>query len=77
MYVETGHLLYADAAGSLWAVEFDVDRGAEVGDAGARASTGYPVFRGYWAQYSVSRNGTMVYQTRSSGGQPSGSSSFL
>ena len=32
-YVETGHLLYADQSGGLWAVEFNVGRGEVVGEA--------------------------------------------
>ncbi len=31
-YIETGHLLYADVSGTLWAVAFDARRGEVVGD---------------------------------------------
>ena len=67
MYVETGHLLYADQAGGLWAVEFNVGRGEVVGDA-VPVLDGLSIFRGHWARYSVSRNGTLVYSTGFAGG---------
>ena len=60
MYVETGHLLYADQAGGLWAVEFDVRRAEVVGD-GVPVLDGLSMPRGWFARYSVSRNGTLVY----------------
>ena len=60
MYVETGHLLYADQAGGLWAVEFNVGRGEVVGDA-VPVLDGLSILTGAWARYSVSRNGTLVY----------------
>ena len=66
MYVETGHLLYADGAGGLWAVEFNVGRGDVVGDA-VPVLDGLSILGAQWARYSVSRNGTLVY---SSGGGP-------
>ena len=72
MYAETGHLLYADLAGGLWAVEFNVGRGEVVGDP-------VPVLDGLsvvgslrWARYSVSRNGTLVYGAGAGVGAGSG-----
>jgi Tol biopolymer transport system component len=62
-YVETGHILYVDASGGLWAVPFDANRSEMLGGA-------VPIFDGlgviYFgpsvhARYSVSRNGTLVY----------------
>ena len=63
MYVETGHLLYADQTGGLWAVEFNVGRAEVVGEA-VPVLDGLSVPRPYWARYSVSRNGTLVYEAR-------------
>ena len=67
MYVETGHLLYADVAGGLWAVEFNVGRGEVVGDA-VLVLDGLSILNGWWARYSVSRNGTLVYSAGLAGG---------
>ena len=67
MYVETGHLLYADVAGGLWAVEFNVGRGEIVGDA-VPVLDGLSILSGTWARYSVSRNGTLVYSAGGVGG---------
>ena len=62
-YVETGHLLYVDGSGGLWALPFDAANGDVLGDA-------VPVLDGVsvipFAQfrlprYSVSRNGTLAY----------------
>ena len=58
-YVETGHILYADASGGLWALPFDSGRGEVLGGA-------VPIFDGLSvlgvnARFSVSRNGTLVY----------------
>ncbi len=69
-YVETGHLLYADGAGGLWAVPFDARRGEVLGGA-------VPVFDGLTvlgpsARYSVSRNGTLVYGTGGAAGAGTG-----
>ena len=61
MYVETGHLLYADQAGSLWAVEFNVGQAEVVGDA-VPVLDGLSIPRTDFARYSVSRNGTLVYE---------------
>ena len=61
MYVETGHLLYVDLAGSLWAVAFDLGMGALVGDP-VPVLDGIRISRTQWARYSVSRSGTLVYE---------------
>ncbi len=64
-FVETGHLLYVDGAGGLWAVQFDPARGEVLGRA-------VPVLEGLSAaliaRYSVSRNGTLVYGAGGLGG---------
>ena len=70
-YVETGHILYLDDAGGLWALPFDAANGDVLGDA-------VPVLDGVstpslgeyrFPRYSISRNGTLVYGT---GGSTSG-----
>ena len=66
MYVETGHLLYADVAGGLWAVEFNLGRGEVVGDA-VPVLDGLSILNGQWARYSVSRSGTLVYSAGAGG----------
>ena len=62
-YVETGHLLYVDESGGLWALPFDAANGDVLGDA-------VPVLDGLsvipfgpflFPRYSVSRNGTLAY----------------
>ena len=62
-YVETGHLLYVDESGGLWARPFDAANGDVLGDA-------VPVLDGVsvipfgpflFPRYSVSRNGTLAY----------------
>jgi serine/threonine-protein kinase len=64
-YVETGHVLYVDEEGGLWARRFDPASGELSGEA-------TPVLQGIglrfnvFARYSVSRTGTLVY-----GGGPS------
>ena len=70
-YVETGHILYADASGGLWALPFDANRLEVLGGA-------VPLFDGLsivtagggcgYARYSVSRNGTLVYGAGASAG---------
>ena len=61
-YVETGHILYADGSGGLWALPFDANRLEVLGGA-------VPIFDGVrmlgnlFARYFVSRNGTLVYGT--------------
>jgi len=66
-YVETGHLLYSDQFGTLWAVDFDPTR---------RETTGTPVPvlddlslpRDWYARYSVSGTGTIIYGRGSAAG---------
>jgi Tol biopolymer transport system component len=69
-FSESGHLLYADGTGGLWAAPFDTERGEVVG-------ASVPIFDGLsilgefgasFARYSVSRNGTLVYGAGASGG---------
>jgi eukaryotic-like serine/threonine-protein kinase len=59
LYSETGHILYVDQSGGLWAVAFDAASGEVLGGP-------VPLFDGLSVQgddarYSVSRNGTLVY----------------
>ncbi len=66
MYVASGHLLYLDPGGGLWAAPFDPDRKETTGDA-------KPVLQGVMTtfvlgRYSVSRNGTLVYGAGPSSG---------
>ena len=67
-YVETGHLLYLDDAGGLWALPFDAANGDVLGDAvPILDGVSIPSFQGFpFPRYSVSRNGTLVYGTGSS-----------
>ncbi len=69
-YVETGHLLYTDASGSLWAAPFDARRGELLGGA-VPMFDGLTVIRVH-ARYSVSRNGTLVYGAGGGAGLASG-----
>jgi dipeptidyl aminopeptidase/acylaminoacyl peptidase len=70
LYVETGHILYVDASGGMWAVPFDANRGEMLGGP-------VPIFDGlaliYFGpsvhvRYSVSQNGTLVYGAGGGGG---------
>ena len=66
-YVETGHVLYTDEEGGLWARPFDPGTGEVSGEA-------TPVLQGIgrainWvSRYSVSRTGTLVYSVGGGGG---------
>ena len=75
-YVETGHILYVDLSGGLWAVPFDTARGEVLGGA-------VPIFEGLsvfpyggasLARYSVSMNGTLVYSAGAGGAGVAGGS---
>jgi Tol biopolymer transport system component len=57
-YIETGHLIYADA-GTLWAVRFDLARLELVGDAAPVIE--HVMTLGQAANFSVSGHGTLVY----------------
>ncbi len=59
-YVETGHLLYVDLFGGLWAVAFDASRGNVLSEP-VPILGGISVLRGQFGRYSVSGNGTLVY----------------
>ena len=62
-YVETGHILYLDGSGGLWALPFDAEDGDVLGDA-VPILDGVSVipFAQYrFPRYSVSRNGTLAY----------------
>ena len=59
-YIETGHLLYADVSGTLWAVAFDARRGEVVGDP-VTLFDGVSIPRTFAARFAVSQNGTLVY----------------
>ncbi len=67
MYVETGHLLYVDASGTLWAVAFDARRGEIVGEP-VTLLDGVTRPNAAWARFAVSDNGTLVYSTGGVGG---------
>ena len=63
LYVETGHILYVDGSGGMWALPFDAANGDVLGDA-------VPVLDGVSVipfqaarvpRFSVSRNGTLAY----------------
>ena len=62
-YVDTGHILYVDGTGGLWALPFDATR-REVLGGPVHILDGLSIFRvrgrGF-ARFSVSRNGTLVY----------------
>jgi serine/threonine-protein kinase len=59
-YVETGHLIYTDGNQGLWAVPFDLDGLAVAGDP-VPVLTGLTTFVGLYADFDVSRNGTLAY----------------
>ena len=63
VYVETGHILYLDGSGGLWALPFDAGNGDVLGNA-VPIVDGVSVmsFQEYrFPRYSVSRNGTLAY----------------
>jgi len=67
MYVETGHLLYTDVSGTLWAVALDARQGEVVGEPVTLfdgVSKPAPPF----ARFTVSQNGTLVYSAGVAGG---------
>ena len=70
-YVETGHILYADASGGLWALPFNAS-GLEVLGGAVPIFDDLSVSRGVHARYSVSRNGTLVYGAGGSTGRRGG-----
>ena len=70
-YVDTGHLLYVDAAGTLWAAPFDSFQARITGDP-VTLFDGLSRPTPFYARFSVSDNGTLVYGAGSStlGGGP-------
>ena len=70
IYVQTGHLLYADVAGTLWVAAFDPEEGEVLGEP-VVVFDGLAKPNHYYARFSVSRNGTLVYGARPVGGQAS------
>ena len=60
VYVETGHLIYADVSGTLWAVAFD-PRAGEVAGEPATLFGGLTKSTPAYARFSVSNTGTLVY----------------
>ena len=60
LHVETGHLLYVDVSGTLWAVAFDLREGEIVGEP-VTMFDGLTKTRESSARYRVSQNGTLVY----------------
>ena len=78
-YVETGHILYVDESGGLWALPFDAANGDVLGDA-------VPVLDGVsiipfgpylLPRYSVSGNGTLAYGAGGGAGAASAGLQFL
>ena len=67
VYVETGHLLYTDVSGTLWAVAFDARRGEVVGDP-VTLFDGVSIPTVVGPRFAVSRNGTLVYGAGVAGG---------
>jgi len=67
VYVETGHLLYTDVSGTLWAVAFDARQGQVVGEP-VTLFDGVSRPASVWARFAVSQNGTLVYATGFAGG---------
>ncbi len=63
-YVETGHILYVDTSGGLWALPFDANRGSVLG-APVPILEGVSIFPAppgrRFSRFSISRNGTLVY----------------
>jgi serine/threonine-protein kinase len=66
-YVDTGHLLYTDVAGTLWAVAFDPNAG-EIRGEPVTVFDGLTKPQDQYARFSVSQNGTLVYGAGLSGG---------
>ena len=60
VYVETGHLLYTDVSGTLWAVAFDARQGEIVGEP-VTLFDGVSKPGSHFARFAVSQNGTLVY----------------
>jgi serine/threonine-protein kinase len=70
-YVATGHVIFVDLQGGLWAQPFDVDRLQTAGDAVPMVS-GLAVASGAFAKYSISDDGTLVYGIGTATGAGSG-----
>ena len=64
-YVPTGHLIYAQAGGSLWAVPFDGDRLEMTGDPVPVLFEGFRIENGSAVQFAFAENGSAVYIARS------------
>ena len=60
VYVETGHLLYTDVSGTLWAVAFDARQGEVVGEP-VTLVDGVSKPTPFQARFAVSETGTLVY----------------
>ena len=60
-YVPTGHLIYAQAGGSLWAVPFDGDRLEMTGDPVPVLFEGFRIEAGSAVQFTFAKNGSAVY----------------
>ena len=60
VYAETGHVVYVDQQGGLWAAPFDVAAGEVTGEA-TPILEGVVVRFDRFARFDVSRNGTLVY----------------
>ena len=64
-YVPTGHLIYAQAGGSLWAVPFDADRLEITGDPVPVLFEGFGIEGGSAVQFTFAENGSAAYIARS------------
>jgi serine/threonine-protein kinase len=72
VYTESGHVVYVDQQGGLWAAPFDAAAGEVTGEA-TPILEGIVVRFDRFARFDVSRNGTLVYGLGLSiggGGQP-------
>jgi len=65
-YSDSGHLVYTDGDQGLWAVPFDVRR-LETTGGPVPVVTGVTTFGGIYANFGISRNGTLVYEVGGGG----------
>ena len=63
-YVPTGHLIYAQAGGSLWAVPFDADRLEVTADPVPVLFEGFRIEGGSAVQFTFAANGSAAYIAR-------------
>jgi dipeptidyl aminopeptidase/acylaminoacyl peptidase len=73
---ETGHLMYADASGGVWAVPFEPDEGTLAGEP-TPVLAGVTVSFGRFARFALSRNGTLVHGAGGATGGGTGAQQLL